>query len=125
MTRSAQFLSGAALVLGAIACAHKQQTPGASDNSRIKPSSTTSARDTAAEYGNQRTRMGSPSDSSRRDSTMRRTSEATSTTTPSSTTTQNTASGSTGGTAGQNDPSIIGSPAWWRTHRTADGKPLP
>jgi hypothetical protein len=24
----------------------------------------------------------------------------------------------------QQDPSLIGSPAWWRTHATADGKPL-
>jgi hypothetical protein len=24
----------------------------------------------------------------------------------------------------QQDPSLIGSPAWWRTHSTADGKPL-
>jgi hypothetical protein len=23
----------------------------------------------------------------------------------------------------QSDPNIIGSPAWWRTHATADGKP--
>ena len=26
-------------------------------------------------------------------------------------------------TAGQNDPKIIGSPAWWKSHGTADGKP--
>ena len=24
----------------------------------------------------------------------------------------------------QDDPNIIGSPAWWKTHATADGKPL-
>jgi hypothetical protein len=24
----------------------------------------------------------------------------------------------------QQDPSLIGSPAWWRTHSTADGKPM-
>jgi hypothetical protein len=26
--------------------------------------------------------------------------------------------------AAQNDPNIIGSPAWWKSHATADGKPL-
>jgi len=24
----------------------------------------------------------------------------------------------------QDDPNLIGSPAWWKTHSTADGKPL-
>jgi hypothetical protein len=24
----------------------------------------------------------------------------------------------------QQDPNLIGSPAWWKTHATADGKPL-
>jgi len=24
----------------------------------------------------------------------------------------------------QNDPKLVGSPAWWRTHATADGKPV-
>lgn len=24
----------------------------------------------------------------------------------------------------QDDPKVIGSPAWWKTHATADGKPL-
>jgi hypothetical protein len=24
----------------------------------------------------------------------------------------------------QDDPNLIGSPAWWKTHATADGKPL-
>jgi len=24
----------------------------------------------------------------------------------------------------QEDPNLIGSPAWWKTHATADGKPL-
>lgn len=96
-----QMVSSTALVIVALACAHKQQEPGASDNSRIKPSSANPARDTAAEYGNQRTRMGSATDSSRTEM-------------PGST-----------GTAGQNDPNLIGSPAWWRTHLTADGKPRP
>jgi len=113
MTRRAQIVSGAALALAALACAHKQQEPGASDNSRIKPSSANPARDTAAEYGNQRTRMGSPSDSSRREQPASTTSSSTST------------SSSATGTAVQNDPNIIGSPAWWRTHLTADGKPRP
>lgn len=27
-------------------------------------------------------------------------------------------------TAAQNDPNLIGSPAWWKTHGTADGKPI-
>jgi hypothetical protein len=26
-------------------------------------------------------------------------------------------------TAAQNDPNLIGSPAWWKNHGTADGKP--
>ncbi|MBK5186802.1 MAG: hypothetical protein JJD97_01080 [Gemmatimonadaceae bacterium] len=26
--------------------------------------------------------------------------------------------------AEQNDPKLIGSPAWWKNHATADGKPL-
>lgn len=26
--------------------------------------------------------------------------------------------------AEQQDPKLIGSPAWWKTHATADGKPL-
>jgi hypothetical protein len=25
---------------------------------------------------------------------------------------------------GQQDPNIIGSPAWWKSHATADGKPV-
>ena len=25
---------------------------------------------------------------------------------------------------GQQDPNIIGSPAWWKSHATADGKPI-
>jgi hypothetical protein len=90
-----------AFVIGAMACAHHQKEPSNDVDSRIKPSSANPARDTAAEYGNQRTRMGAPSDSSRRET-----------------------SGATG-TAGQNDPNLIGSPAWWRTHLTADGKPRP
>jgi hypothetical protein len=104
--RITQIVSGTAVVIAALACAHKQQEPGASD-SRIKPSSATTARDTAAEYGNQGTRMGASSDSSGREQT------------------RGTTSGSATGTAGQNDPSLIGSPAWWRTHLTADGKPRP
>lgn len=113
MKRRVQILSAAAFVFAALACAHKQQEPGASDNSRIKPSSANPARDTAAEYGNQRTRMGAPSDSSRKEQ-------------PASTTSGSTSTASSGtGTAGQNDPNIIGSPAWWRTHLTADGKPRP
>lgn len=108
-----QIVSGTALAIAALACAHKQQEPGASDNSRIKPSSANTARDTAAEYGNQRTRMGSPSDSSRREQ-------------PTSTASGPTSSSSSvAGTAGQSDPNLIGSPAWWRTHLTADGKPRP
>jgi hypothetical protein len=27
-------------------------------------------------------------------------------------------------TAAQNDANLIGSPAWWKTHGTADGKPI-
>ncbi|HEY8795669.1 MAG TPA: hypothetical protein VIM15_12055 [Gemmatimonadaceae bacterium] len=111
--RITQIVSGTAVVIAALACAHKQQEPGASDNSRIKPSSANTARDTAAEYGNQGTRMGASSDSSRREQTRGTTSAPDST------------SGSATGTAGQNDPNLIGSPAWWRTHLTADGKPRP
>lgn len=113
MTRRAQIVSSAVFVFAALACAHKQQEPGASDNSRIKPSPANPARDTAAEYGNQRSRMGAPSDSSRREQPASTTSGSTST------------AGTVPGTAGQSDPNIIGSPAWWRTHLTADGKPRP
>jgi hypothetical protein len=96
------FFSGA-LVIGAMACAHHQKEPSGGADSRIKPSSENPARDSASEYGNQRTRMGASSDSSRREQTT----------------------GSSAGMAGQNDPNLIGSPAWWRTHLTADGKPRP
>jgi hypothetical protein len=50
-----------------------------------------------------------------------------------STTTRSTAAGEVASSgaavtspmiAEQNDPKLIGSPAWWRTHATADGKPL-
>src|SRR5919107_1436680 len=64
--RIIQIVSGAAVVIAATACAHNQKEPATSADSRIKPSSGTNpARDTASEYGNQRTRMGAPSDSSR------------------------------------------------------------
>ena len=106
--RIIQIVSGAAVVIAATACAHHQKEPVNDANSRIKPSSGTNpARDTASEYGNQRTRMGAPSDSSR----IQQTSASPS------------ANGS--GTAAQNDPNLIGSPAWWRTHATADGRPKP
>lgn len=105
--RIIQIVSGVAVVMAAMACAHTQKEP-ASGDSRIKPTSSTNpARDTASEYGNQRTRMGAASDSSRNQ--------------------QTSASSSTSGsaTAAQNDPNLIGSPAWWRTHATADGRPKP
>jgi hypothetical protein len=106
--RIAQIVTGAAVVIAATACAHSQKEPAGSEESRIKPSSGTNpARDTASEYGNQRTRMGAPSDSSRIQ-------QAPGASVP---------SGSA--TAAQNDPNLIGSPAWWRTHLTADGKPKP
>jgi hypothetical protein len=96
--RVIQIVSGAAIAMAAVACTHNQT---ASSDSRIKPSSTSPARDSASEYGNQGTRMGSPTDSSRRDQ----------------------AGTSSSGMAAQSDASLIGSPAWWRTHVTADGKP--
>jgi hypothetical protein len=106
--RITRIVSSAAIVIATVACAHSQKEPAAGGDSRIKPSTGTNpARDTASEYGNQRTRMGAPSDSSR----SQQTSAASSTT------------GSA--TAAQNDPNLIGSPAWWRTHLTADGKPKP
>jgi len=106
--RTIQIVSGAAVVLAAIACAHSQNEPASSADSRIKPSTGTNpARDTASEYGNQGTRMGAPSDSSR----TQQSSGAASTT--------------DSATAAQNDPNLIGSPAWWRTHLTADGRPKP
>lgn len=106
--RITQIVSGAAVVIAAVACAHNQKEPANSADSRIKPSSGTNpARDTASEYGNQRTRMGAPTDSTRNQ--------------------QTSASGSSNdsATAAQNDPNLIGSPAWWRTHATADGRPKP
>jgi len=106
--RLIQIVSGAAVVIAATACAHNQKEPAASGDSRIKASSGTNpARDTASEYGNQHTRMGAPTDSTRNQ--------------------QASASGSSNdsGTSAQNDPNLIGSPAWWRTHATADGKPKP
>ena len=106
--RLIQIVSGAAVVIAATACAHNQKEPATSGDSRIKPSSSTNpARDTATEYGNQRTRMGAPSDSSRVQQTS------------------SSASANDSGTAAQNDPNLIGSPAWWRTHATADGRPKP
>ena len=100
--RIIQIVSGAAVVIAATACAHSQKEPASDADSRIKPSSGMNpARDTASEYGNQRTRMGAPSDSSRIEQS------------------------SGASTAGQNDPNLIGSPAWWRTHATADGRPKP
>jgi hypothetical protein len=106
--RIIQIFSGAAVVLAAMACAHSQKEPATSGDSRIKPSTGTNpARDTASEYGNQRTRMGAPSDSSRSQQA------------PGASSTSDSA------TAAQNDPNLIGSPAWWRTHLTADGKPKP
>jgi hypothetical protein len=106
--RIIQIVSGAAVVIAATACAHSQKEPASDADSRIKPSSGTNpARDTASEYGNQRTRMGAPSDSSRIE--------------------QSSGASSRNGsaTAAQNDPNLIGSPAWWRTHATADGRPKP
>lgn len=106
--RIIQIVSGTAVVLAAAACAHNQKEPAASGDSRIKPSTGINpARDTASEYGNQATRMGAPSDSSRTQQTPRATSTSDS------------------ATAAQNDPNLIGSPAWWRTHLTADGRPKP
>jgi hypothetical protein len=106
--RIIQIVSGAAVVIAATACAHSQNEPANSADSRIKPSTGTNpARDTASEYGNQRTRMGAPSDSSRNQQT------------PAS------SSANDSGTGAQNDPNLIGSPAWWRTHATADGRPKP
>jgi hypothetical protein len=103
--RITQIVSSAVFVIAAAACSQNKQEPEPSPDSRIKPSSSTNpARDSASEYGNQGTRMGAPSDSSRRE--------------------QAPATGASS-TAGQNDPNIIGSPAWWRTHLTADGRPRP
>lgn len=107
--RITQIVSGAAVVIAAFACSHNRQEPAASGDTRIKPSSQNPARDSSSEYGNQGTRMGSPSDSSRSDQRPGATSAA----------------GSESATAAQNDPNLIGSPAWWRTHLTADGKPRP
>ncbi|MEP7067094.1 MAG: hypothetical protein ABI889_13745 [Gemmatimonadota bacterium] len=125
--RRTKMVFSAAVVIAAFACSHNKQesAPSPSGDTRIKPSSgSTASRDTASEYGNQGTRMGSPSDSSRKEKSP----STTSTSSTSSTTTSTSgtsASGTSAGTAGQNDPSIIGSPAWWRTHLTADGKPRP
>jgi hypothetical protein len=103
--RISRTISSAAVVIATVACAHSQKEPVAGTDSRIKPSTGTNpARDTASEYGNQRTRMGAPSDSSRN---------------------QQTPSAGGSATAAQNDPNLIGSPAWWRTHLTADGRPKP
>jgi hypothetical protein len=85
--RIIQIVSGATFVIAVVACAHAPKEP--------------------AEYGNQATRMGAPTDSSRRDQTSA------------------VASAPASGTAGQSDPNLIGSPAWWRTHVTADGKLRP
>jgi len=104
--RFTQIVSGAAIMMAAAACAQKQPANG---DSRIKPSSTTNpARDSASEYGNQGTRMGAPTDSSRQEQTSTATSAA-----------------EASAVARQSDASLIGSPAWWRTHLTADGKPRP
>jgi hypothetical protein len=106
--RITQIVSSAVFVIAAAACSQNKQEPAPSPDSRIKPSSSTNpARDSASEYGNQGTRMGAPSDSSRREKAPA------------------TTSGGASSTAGQNDPNIIGSPAWWRTHLTADGRPRP
>ena len=106
--RMIQIVTGAAVVIAIVACAHSQKEPASSGDSRIKPSTGTNpARDTASEYGNQRTRMGAPTDSSRNQQTSG----------------ESSAGGSA--TGAQNDPNLIGSPAWWRTHLTADGRPKP
>jgi len=83
--RIIQIVSSATFVIGALACAQNQKEP--------------------AEYGNQDTRMGAPSDTSRRDVTSAVPSAA-----------------SKAATAAQRDPNLIGSPAWWSTRATADGK---
>jgi hypothetical protein len=62
-----RIVCGAAIMITAAACAHNQQESTASSDSRIKPSRDSTARDTSSEYGNQGTRMGSPTDSSRRE----------------------------------------------------------
>ena len=108
--RLTQIVSGMAMVMAAVACTHNQKETAASGESRIKPSSSSNpARDTASEYGNQGSRMGSPTDSSRREQAGTPTSSA----------------NASPGMAGQSDANLIGSPAWWRTHLTADGKPRP
>jgi len=68
----------------------------------------------------------------RRDSSQTRSATArdTSQKTTTSTSTGEVSSARAGGTnvtqamlAAQNDPNLIGSPAWWKNHGTADGKP--
>ncbi len=101
---STRIVSGAAVLVAALACGRPNHGTMAGDESRIKASSDSSAsRDTAARYGNQESRMGAPGD------------------------TNGKARGpaTTASTAGQGDANLIGSPAWWRTHITADGKMKP
>ena len=45
-------------------------------------------------------------------------------TTKKNVTTTSTGAVATTNSAAQNDASVIGTPAWWKSHSTADGKPL-
>ncbi len=109
--KSIQMISGAATLIVIAACASQNQGVR-----RLKPSSDSSSmRDTTESYGNQKTRMAPGSDTSRRARGV-----ATNTNSPTSTNADTTAKTVPQGSANQ-----IGTPAWWSTHITADGKTKP
>ncbi len=109
--KSIQMVSGVATLIMVMACSSHNQ--GAR---RLNPSSdSTSMRDTSASYGNQSTRMATGTDTSRKASGA-----TTNTNSATSVNADNTAKAAPQGSANQ-----IGTPAWWSTHITADGKTKP
>ncbi len=102
--KSTRFVVGAVILFSAVACAHRNQGTADGGESRINASSDSMAsRDTAGRYGNQQSRMAPSSDSSK----------------------MSQAPSKTATTAATGDPNQIGTPAWWSTHITADGKTKP
>ena len=109
--KSIQMVSGVATLIVVVACASQNQGVR-----RLKPSSDSSSmRDTTGSYGNQRSRMAPGSDTSRRARGA-----ATDTNSATSMNSNTTVKAVSQGNANQ-----IGTPAWWSTHITADGKTKP
>lgn len=107
--KSIQMIWGAAALV--VACGSHNQGVR-----RLKPfSDSSSVRDSTASYGNQRTRMAPGSDTSRTTSGA-----ATNTNAATHAYSDSTAKAAPSGNANQ-----IGTPAWWSTHITADGKTKP